>query len=479
MILVLSLFLMYLQMQSWRTFLSCILFFIFFTTFYLFDLTFGYSVISGPKSHLTPSKNIGTPLEITNHFSNIDDYEAIDRTVERFAHKWGLAGASVAIAHNGELLYAKGIGFANKETNEHVQPYHLFRIASVSKLITAITIMKLVDQNKIDLHQTIFGPIGILNEPKYSNYIDKRVEQITVEHLLNHSAGWSTRWGDHLFMHQSIARQLEKELPLGKDDIIQFALSKRLHYNPGNHSSYNNLGYLILERVIEKVTTKSYEHFVKESILAPIGVYDAFIAFNFDSLRYPYEVRYYEVPEAELVPAFDGSPQMLLKCRGGNDIRTLGAAGGWVISSVSLIKILLAIDPQNNQQKIITSKSARRLTQTQPGLHPLGWRWISGNGNKWRTGSFAGSSALALARSDGFTYVFLTNSSPWVGSKFPYEVDKMMTKAIQSVDNWPSIDLLNPDKMFIHDFLKLPWQSSFGADRDNRTILERLSSENS
>ena len=419
--------------------LKYIFFSIVFLFFFFFDLTLGSSV-----RDTNPIYSLNTNTSKSNSFedldSRVDAFSKFDSKVEYFSRYWHLAGASIAIAYNGEIIYTKGYGYANKETNEQVESHHLFRIASVSKLVTAVAVMRLVEDKKLTLNQQVFGQNGILNEPAFSSYIDTRVEQITVKQLLNHSAGWTTRWGDHLFMPQSIARQLQVDLPVSKDDIIKFALSKRLHFTPGSHSNYNNLGYIILERVIEKVSSQSYEDFVKSNVFKPIGVTDAFIANNYDSLRYPYEVRYYEVPEADSVPAFDGSNQLVMKSRGGNDIRTLGAAGGWVISSVSLLKFVLAIDPENENNLIISNKLARELIENEPGTHPLGWRWVTSDGSKWRTGSFAGSSALALARSDGFTFVFLTNTSPWVGSKFPYEVNKMMARALNVfIDDLPEI----------------------------------------
>ncbi|HZJ74798.1 MAG TPA: serine hydrolase domain-containing protein, partial [Perlabentimonas sp.] len=347
------------------------------------------------------------------------------------------------IAQEGKLVYAKGFGYADVENDIEMQPYNLLRVASVSKLITAAAVMKLVENGELGLNQKVFGQEGILNNPMYRNYIDKRVEDITVKNLLNHSAGWTTRWGDHMFMSQSIARQLNKELPIDKDDIIEFTLGKRLHYTPGAGSSYVNVGYLFLERVIEKVAKQNYEAFVRESIFKPIGVSDAFIAHNHDSLRYPLETRYYEVPEAEKVSAYDGSPVSVYKSRGGNDIRTLGAAGGWVISSVSLAKFLIAIDLYS-KETIISKKSIRQLTDNEPGFHPLGWRSVKRNGSKWRTGSFAGTSALAVSQANGLTFVFISNTSPWVGARFPYEVNRMMARALHRVDDWPEINLFNP-----------------------------------
>lgn len=422
------------------------------TFFFLFDLAFGYSERTEVNENsFTPRKKVSlSALSIETDF---ESFAPLDLAIDRFIRQWGVTGASIAVAKDGRLVYAKGYGFSNKEDEVPMHSNHILRVASVSKLITAVAVMKLVEDGKLNLYQKVFGKKGILNDRVYSDYIDERVEQITVKQLLNHSAGWTTRWGDHLFMHESIARQLNKELPLSNDDIIGFALAKRLHFEPGTRSSYNNIGYLVLEKIIEKTSGRPYEAFVSDNIFKPLGIFDAFIAHNYDSLRYPAESRYYEVPEAELVPAYDGQQKLVLKSRGGNDIRTLGAAGGWVISSVSLVKFLMAIDPEN-EDGIISSKLANLLSQAEPGLQPLGWRWVSNDGSKWRTGSFAGTSALAISRSDGITFAFITNTSPWVGARFPYEVNRMMTRALQRVEQWPEVDLLKPQPLFELNFFE-------------------------
>ncbi|MDX9848071.1 MAG: serine hydrolase domain-containing protein [Tenuifilaceae bacterium] len=408
----------------------------------LIELPFSISPNNGPSASAIESASSNIPI-ISNDLLTLDDFANLEKNMNRFIRQWGVAGASLAIANQGKLVYAKGFGFADIEQGEAMQPYHLLRVASVSKLITAVAIMKLIEDGKLSLNQQVFGENGILNNAQYRNYIDPRYEEITVKHLLNHSGGWTTRWGDHLFMNESIARQLNKELPIKKDDIIEFTLGKRLHFAPGTRSSYNNFGYLILERVIEKTSKDAYEAYVKKNVFKPLGISDAFIAHNYDSLRYPLEVRYYEVPEAEHVIAYDGQPQFVLKSRGGNDIRTLGAAGGWVISSVSLAKFLISIDI-HSKETIICKRSIRQLTGNKPGFHPLGWRWVSSNGTKWRTGSFAGTSALALSQSDGLTYVFIANTSPWLGANFPYEVNRMMARTLHRIDSWPEINLFKP-----------------------------------
>ncbi len=431
---------------------SLVLFFI--LIFSLLSLFF-FSSTKHTKPSATSASIMPVLVKITNSVSETDEFKNFDTQVERFMSKWGLVGASVAIAREGKLIYAKGYGYANREEKIRTEPYHLFRVASVSKLITAVAVIKLVEMGSLSLDSKVFGNEGILKDSLYTNYLDKRAEQVTVKMLLNHSAGWTTRWGDQLFMPDKIARQLNKELPISKDDIIQFVLSKRMHFNPGTHSAYNNFGYLLAEKVIETVSGMPYDEFVKQALFIPLGITDAHMAQNFDSLRYDNEVRYYEVSDATAVPAYDGSAQMLLKSRGGNDIRTLGGAGGWVLSSVSLMRFVMALEDEKNHQ-LLKPESVQLLETKETGLSPLGWKNVSPNGNKWRTGSFAGTSAMVLSRIDGLQYVFLLNSSPWSGAKFPYEVDRFVSRAFQRMNDWPERDLFNPDERY-HFVPFWPW----------------------
>jgi CubicO group peptidase (beta-lactamase class C family) len=413
----------------------------FFCLFFLIDFSSGFS-LRDKRTRVAISNGIyPRNIKITNDNSKLEVYSKLDKSFNSFIQKWDLASASVAIAKDGKLLYAKGFGYANKEDSIQAEPYSTYRIASVSKLITAVGVMILIERNKLTLDTKVFGKDGLLNDTCFSHYTDKRVEDITVKNLLNHSAGWTSYWGDHMFINDKIAKSLKKPLPITLQDIVEFALSKHLHFQPGTYSSYSNLGFSIIQLVVEKASGQSYESFIKENVFYPLNIDDANLAFNFDSLRYPNEARYYEIPEAERVIAFDGSKDSILKCRGGNDIRTLGAAGGWVISSVSLLKLLLAIDGNDNFPDLISRKSVLRLIEREGEYQPLGWKTIYQNGKWWRSGSFPGTSALAVVRNDGFTYVFLTNTSPWPGSKFPYEIDRLMTRNIKMIENWPNTNL--------------------------------------
>jgi CubicO group peptidase (beta-lactamase class C family) len=181
-----------------------------------------------------------------------------DRLMNRFLKKWEVAGATVAIVKDGQLVFAKGYGFSDMESETEVEPSNLFRIASISKLITATAVMKLQEEGKLHLDDLVFGDGGILNDTIYTKIRDKRTKRITVEHLLRHSAGFTSRYGDPMFLPLAIAKKMKVEPPISAETTIQFALSRRLHFTPGSRGGYSNLGYVILEKVIEKASGQDY-----------------------------------------------------------------------------------------------------------------------------------------------------------------------------------------------------------------------------
>jgi CubicO group peptidase (beta-lactamase class C family) len=301
--------------------------------------------------------------------------------------------------------------------------------------------MKLVEEGKLSLNQKVFGPNGILNQHPYNNYLDMRVEDIEVVHLLNHSGGWTNRWGDPMFMPVVIAQGRGQELPVTDCDIISFMLGKRLHFTPGSMSSYSNLGYTILGKVIEEVSGQNYEAYIKTNVLYPLGIFDMRLGASFVEERGFNEVRYYEPDDNDLVDDFSGSGKKVKRSYGGNDIHTLGAAGGWIASATDLLKLMLSIDGLPTPEDILSTESISSMTNpVAPGFHPLGWRGV--NDQIWyRTGTLAGTSALMVRKEDGFAYVILLNSSSWKGPALAGYLRSMMDKNIAQTQIWPERDL--------------------------------------
>ena len=263
---------------------------------------------------------------LDNSNSELEETRQFERIVERFMQQWEITGASIAIMKDGKLLYSKGFGWADKEQGIRTDVRHIFRIASLSKLITATGIMKLCEQGRLSLGDRVFGADGILNDSLFRNIRDKRIEKITVEHLLRHQGGYSIRSGDPLFCSVSVAKQLGIAPPVGFDDMVRYAAETRLRYEPGSSNLYSNLGYVVLTKVIEKASGLPYESFIRDSILSPAGCHDMHIGRSSYEQKFPNEVRYYEPSDAEPTEAFDGSGRLVPRRYGGRDRQELRGA---------------------------------------------------------------------------------------------------------------------------------------------------------
>lgn len=427
----------------WRFFSKFIFFVFILTSIFVFSRIF---ISDHSKNIDTIDANIFAQREssmILN--SNDSTFAELNKDLQDFLRREHLhGGASVAISYNGNLVYAQGIG--NADDTSCIQPYNLFRIASVSKLITAIGAMKLVESGKIDLDQKIFGKDGVLNVDRYSTYRDERIENVTLRQLLNHSAGWTSRWGDPMFMPHTIANSQNLTLPIDISDIIKFMLGKRLHFQPGSGSSYSNFGFGILGEVIAEVSGMPYEKYIQTEILFPLGITDMQLGYSHINMRIKNEVAYYEEDTTFEVEDYADINRHVRRSYGGSDIHTLGSAGGWVASATDLLKILLAIDGFDNVPDLLNEKTLRTMVQTYDNkFDPIGWRGV--DGETWfRTGTLAATSAILERRPDRICYVILLNSSNSRGPELATKMRKMMDNSLYKIKTWPSsYDLFDKD----------------------------------
>jgi len=393
---------------------------------------------------LLNDKEVPFSLMLDNQYSDFQETGIIDRNVNAFLKRWRIHGASLAITKEEKLVYAKGFGIANQETGEEVKPGHLFRIASVSKLITAVAVMKLFEEGRLDLDEQVFGADGIFSEEVYLEYRDKRIEDITIRHLLNHTAGWSRYSGDPMFSSLYIARKMDIDAPAGFSEVLQFALSRRLNYKPGTRYSYSNLGYGILGEIVARKSGMDYQDYVVMNLFKPLDIHDMHIGKSFYYDKYPNEVRYHSSAGKMTAHSLDGSGEVVPIYYGGNNIELLGPAGGWVASAPELIKFLTAIDGFPEQPDILAPETILQMADPNlAGKGLFGWRGSDKYGTWWRTGYLTGSSALMVRQQDGLNWVVMMNTSTYKHSRIHRYVSGMMFNAVNRVDAWPAIDLFS------------------------------------
>ncbi len=384
--------------------------------------------------------NIGYRLNdsIRNSHSDHEAYRAMERSIRNWMARYNIRGASLSVMRDEQLIYSKAFGWADREAERTAEAGDIFRIASASKLITAIGIMKLVDEGLLSTDDRVFGAEGILNE--FTTYKDKRVEQITVRHLLNHTSGFSRRKGDPMFRSTDVMRWTNKHSTLSSDDLIEWQLQQRLRDVPGGMAQYSNIGYLVLSRVIERVSGLSYEEYLQSHVLRPAGCYDMHIARNYYEERFPHEVKYYG-HDSEMIASYDGSGVMRLREYGGNNINGLQGAGAWVCSSAELMRLIASIDGKPRVPDILTPQSIKEMkTLRRKGDFGYGWA-RSGGSTLVRTGTMSGTCAFVEYKVSGLSFVMITNTSNYLGSKFTNRIGRTVRDALVRVKEWPEQDL--------------------------------------
>jgi CubicO group peptidase (beta-lactamase class C family) len=309
------------------------------------------------------------------------------REAEAFRANYGVPGLEVSIARHGRLVYEQAFGFADRRSGDPLTPAHLFRIASVSKPITSVAIFTLVEQGRLSLADSVFGPRGVLgNEfgpPPYRRW----VEDLRLEHLLTHTGGgWENDKADPMFRNPSMSQH---EL------IVRTLVEQPLQHAPGQHYGYSNFGYCVLGRVIEKVGGHPYPHYVRQEVLAPCEASAMRIAGSTLGERAQGEVVY------------DGQGENPY----GMNVQRMDAHGGWLASASDLVRFATHVDGFSAKRNILKPATIRVMTTASaanPG-YAKGWE-VNSSGNWWHNGSLPGTSSLMVRTASGLCWAGLANT---------------------------------------------------------------------
>lgn len=352
---------------------------------------------------------------IRNVMSDIPELEGLDSRIEKYLKRWQMKGGSLAITRGDSLVYAKGYGWADEELGIPMEPGHILRMASVSKLITATGIMVLQDRDSLSIRDTVFGPRGILNDSIFTSLVRYRdYKKITVEHLLRHQAGFGR---DPLFSSRDVKHQLRLDHTPVAEDFYSVVLNRPLRFKPGSWQQYSNLGYLLLSEIIEKVSGMPYEEFIRKEVLEPAGCYDMHIAGNYYEDKRPNEVRYYtHEGDGKYIEDYTDNGVMVERSYGGNNIPLLQGAGAWCGSPIEIARLVASIDGSPEVPDIISPEAVAEMTgYYDRDTFSLGWNDTHPDKGWTRTGTLSGTCALVHRYPDGECWILITNTSTWRG----------------------------------------------------------------
>lgn len=182
--------------------------------------------------------------------------KAVQKRVEDKATKDQFSGA-VLISHSGRIIFQKAYGLADRTTHKSNTLDTQFRFGSMGKMFTAVSVMQLVQEGKIDLN----APIGryLIGYPN-----SDVAAKVTVAHLLTHTGGTGDIFGPDFEKKKGSLRSL--------NDYVSLYGSRGLEFEPGSRSSYSNYGFILLGRIIETVSGLSYDDYTRRYVFSPAGM---------------------------------------------------------------------------------------------------------------------------------------------------------------------------------------------------------------
>jgi D-alanyl-D-alanine carboxypeptidase len=278
--------------------------------------------------------------------------------------------ASVAVMVDGQIVHEAAYGERVAGAGDPVETGDRFRIASISKTITAITTLRLVENGTL----TLDDPVG----PTIVDHLgmavaDPDVASITVRQLLSHTAGFP--------QHEATF------FSNGATSCIDAATQGLAHSVSSGGFRYSNMSYCVLGILIEAVTGKTYERVVDEQLLTPLGITGMRLTSTYE--LGPDEVSHHPTP-------------------GRNFMETLGAAGAWNATPADLVRIVDSIDPNTPGWKALSPETMRALRYRVPtGTAPTGYGLgvINYGGDAWgHTGTLQNTHAMLLVQPDGVTW---------------------------------------------------------------------------
>ena len=223
-------------------------------------------------------------------------------SIQRIMQQRHIPGTMLAIATRDSVLFAGGLGLADIAAKKPVLPRTLFRLGSITKMFTALGVLKLIEQGKLSLNDEVkkIAPEVPIDNPWEATH------PVRVVHLLEHTAGF-----DDLPLNK--VYYVGAAHPRGLAAVQEFSRSLHCRWRPGERMSYANPGFVVAGYLIEKFSGQSYEQYLENLLFRPIGMMDATLSLHPDrnplaAKGYLYEDdQYQSVPMLPIIGGADGA----------------------------------------------------------------------------------------------------------------------------------------------------------------------------
>ena len=297
-------------------------------------------------SNLSIAQDIDeTEIKYTNNQFKTEIDEAKKLILELMAEK-DIPGLSITVSNKSEIIWAEGFGFSDLENKTPVRLNSKFRIGSISKSLTSLALGKLIEEGKINLSDPIH---------KFVTYFPKKKYPITFQELASHTAGirnYNYKNGE--YFSDKAYNTIEESIAIFKEDSLMF--------QPKTKYGYSTYGYVLLSAGIEGVTNQSYLEYMKESVFAPLKMYNTVPDYNERIVQN--RAHFYQQSDGQIVNAsyIDNSNKW--------------AGGGFLSTSLDLAKMSQSLlrHEYMNESTLNTLWTPTILSNDKKTNYCLGWR---------------------------------------------------------------------------------------------------------
>lgn len=343
------------------------------------------------------------------------DRPILDAAIGQFLSSSGAPGCAFAIVKNGRITYSRGYGSGDKSRNEPFTPKSVFRLASLTKTLTSFSILKLIEGQKLKLSDRIFKVLETKPFPPNAQ-IDSRLLELTVEQCLNMTGGWEESSDRYRLLEMcEIAKANHLEFPYDSETSARMLLGMGLKFEPGTRQIYSNEGYVLLGRVIEKLTGLSYIDCVRKYT----GIKGLQTARTRAEDRFPGEVTYYGEEPRRGRSRWDADKGKIVDWEygAGPPMESLGGCGGLICTVEDYAFFVARLsDPGSSILKPESWSKVSAVPKCLAGTKPsqwygLGW-FIFPEGNHYNFvhgGVLRSACCKVNSRPDGQTLIIFCN----------------------------------------------------------------------
>lgn len=349
--------------------------------------------------------------------------------------------ASVLVAKDGEILYAGGVGLGNKAKKLPVTEETIFTTGSLTKQFTATAILKLQEEGKLSVNDSIY---------KYFENIPKDKQNITIHQLLTHTSGIVGNLGYGVDF-----------VPISKEKFLSEVYNSALDFEPGKQFSYSNVGYSILAMIIEKVAQTNYETYLQEHLFQKAGMkHTGYLFPKWDTTQIAHGYKCGEDWGTHLLKWQADSNQISWHLKGN---------GGILSNPSDLYKWYIAL----KENTIISKKSFEQLTfpyvkenESGDSQYAYGWTIMNSDRNT-KIIAHNGSNGVFYADFvqlpvENTVIIYMTNELRYDTQIVAWEIEQLLFKEnytpivpkMKSIKHG-STDITNKQLEIIHQFVEL------------------------